>query len=509
MAGNSDTNGNLLFFTQPPPNEVVVETKSTTTSLGTLSGLYSCNIMTDVMGESVKVQVANVIYYHIELKGITSIDISGSSIILHNVDELPISLTFISASEAQSALALFEDAIDGQFINCSGTILNSNLSLTPYVSGSTFSYPCLVFANNVAIGKATNQSDVINLLNVFGQFNYITVAGGNNYSFTIEYTLQYQSFVPTSISYLNTFFTCGVNSNTVSCSVDYPTGAKFWTIANSQVSVGNTTTKITFPMPANNSFDVFYVNNFLNLLDLSNNNITYITGTLPYNIQTLNLIGTNLSNVSFLSQLTGLKNLLLSQTTSLTIDFTENTQLVFINLTNCVITTITGTSSLVNLITFEAININIPATPDLSAAGTNLQVITCTQCNFISSLTSIASNTSLTAYIINGSILSVSSIDLTHNTKLRSLIISNTSLLSTFPSLIDTPLLSYIDASSNDLLNSAVEGIIQNLVSYSLIRSGTLNLSNQTTPIDYALLPDPFTANLNYLRNQLGWTVNL
>src|SRR5579863_2931264 len=118
MAGNSDANGNLLFFTPPPTNQTVtVATATNYTEI--IYGLYACNIQTDVLGKSVKVQLGNTIYLQIELGQITTMNIAGATLTIHSSDQLPIVMSFVDNTESLNALTLLEDAIDGQYVNCS------------------------------------------------------------------------------------------------------------------------------------------------------------------------------------------------------------------------------------------------------------------------------------------------------------------------------------------------------------------------------------------------------
>lgn len=508
MPGNSDTNGEILYFDKPPINQTVNVTQDTTSSTEVISGLYACNIQTDIIGVSIKIQIGLTIYAHIELQGVTSVDLVGNTLQLNNSDQLPILLSFVDVSETQNALGLLEDAINGKYINCSDTIITTTLTLNPYVVDGTFSYPCLVFANEQALGKASNQTQAINLLNIYGDFNYTVIAGGNNQTFIFTCTKEFVSYIPNSINCLTTFFTCLVDSPSVNFQIDYTNRDKFWVYYDNKLVVGTTTQQITFINPSNNSFDLFYVNDYLNLLNLSNNKITSIIGQLPVELQNLNLLTTAFINCSFLANLSSLKTFNISQTSSNSIDFIDNTGLISIIIMNSGITTITGTASLFDLNSFTAINLPITSTPDFSMSAISLKTLDFEGCNFISSLSSIASNINLTTYIVSQSSLSSSSLDLTHNTKLNTLILSSNSIM-TFSSLINNTLLSQVDVSFDDLLSTTVESIVHDLANNVIVRNGTLNLTNQQTSIDYTSLNDQFTIDLDKLRVGMSWTVNL
>lgn len=508
MPGNSDVNGQILYFDKPPANQTIQVSQASTSSAEIISGLYACNIQTDIVGSSIKIQIGNMTYGHIELDGITSVDIIGTSLQLNNADQLPIILTFVDATETQNALGLLEDAMNGQYIDCADTILNVTLTLNSYLVDGTVSYPSLIFANDVPLGKANNQSDVINLLLVYGQFNYTVIQGVDSQHFVIYYQKPNEGFVPNTINCLNTFFTCGVNASTVSFTIDYLSSDKFWIWSNNILTVGTESPTITFINPSNNTFDLFYVNDYLTLLNLSNNQIVSITGQLPDELQNLSLLTTSLSECSFLSGLTELSVFNISNCSSSSIDFSTNESLVSITILDSTIQTITGTSGLLSLNSFLGRNLPITSTPDFSSAATNLKLIEFDGCYYITSLSTISSNTTLTSYIVNGSSLSSSSLDLTHNINLKTLVIANCNLM-TFSSLISNVMINSIDVSNDDLLSTTVEQIVADLAGNIIVRNGTLTLSNQQTPIDYTTLGDPFNTNLDILRIGLSWTVNL
>lgn len=511
MPGNSDNNGNIIWFQKTVTSSLAVA-PILIVGNETISGLYASNIQTDIVNLSLKVQSGNQIFLHIMLDSITSVDLIGNILQLNSIDEIPFTLSFVDAIEASTASTFIENAINGQAVPIPNSILTLSLSFNDYrtnvIFDSSFTYPCLIFANNIALGKVNSQADAVNLLAQFGNGTYTVNIGSDSKTFIFSYTKENTNSLPKSIFALTTYFTCNVNASIINFLIDYLSTDKFWLFYDNKVIQGSPNQTISFINQSNNSFDLFYSNDILTLLDLSNNPITNISGTLPPKLQNLNLIKTTLSSVNFLNGLLFLQKLSISNTSALVISFSSNPLLQSIDISNSSISSITGSNILTNLVSFIATNLFITSTPDFSNSSTNLKVLQFTGCNFITSLSTISSNTNLITYIVNGSALSSSSLDLTHNTLLNTLVISNSNLI-TFSSLISTQLLNYIDVSLNDFLNTTVENIVQDLVSHSKITNGTLILSNQQTPINYSSLPDPFTANLNYLRNQLHWSVIL
>lgn len=508
MPGNSDINGEVLYFDPLPVRTTVTGISNSLSSTELISNLYACNLQTDVLGISIKIQLGLTILLHLELEGIVSIDVIGNSLQLNNADKLPVTLAFVDNTEVTKALDLLESAINGQYINCTDTIITSNLSFSSFSSFAAVSYPCVVFANQIALGVAFNQTDTINLFLNYGQFNFTVVPGMNSFSFTFLYTKEFQSLVPTSIQCLSSFFSCFVNQPTITFNIDYTSSDKFWIYYENKLMEGTTAQIINFTNPSNNHFVLYYVNPYLHLLDLGNSMATQLSSGLPAQLQNLNLLGTNIADLSFIEVLPLLKTFSISQSPSTTINFQGNPLLSSIIIRDSAINNIIGTSDLTVLNSFQGVNINIDSTPDFSSAGTNLKTLEFDGCLLLTSLSSIASNTNLTSYIVNGSSLTVSGLDTTHNEQLRTLVISNSEMM-TFSTLIHNTYLSFVDVSSNDLLSSTVESIVAQLAANLLVQSGTLTLSNQTTIIDYTTLGEPFNTNLSYLRNILQWTVNL
>ena len=509
MPGNSDSNGNMIWLDKPLSSSALPE-QTVITSDESITGLYACNIQTDIINVSIKVQIVNDVFLHVQLSEITSIDLIGINVIINTADEIPITLSFVDIQESQNAVLLIEDALEGAYINCNEVVQDLNLSFIDIRTGApfiSFTYPALIFADNTILGKVNSQSEAIALLVQYGQNHYIVNADITPDSFIISYTKQYENFVPLTISAINSYFTCQVNSQNISFTINYLLQDKFWVVYDNKTVIGNSLQTINFINPSNNSFDLFYTNDYLDLLDLSNIGLISILNTLPVFLQNLVINKSQLTNISFLSSLQNLKTLTISQTPITTIDFSNNFLLQQINLLNCSLNTITGENSLLGLNSFKAVNLFITITPTFTSSS-DLKLLEFTGCNFITTLGSISSNTKLLSYIVNGSQLSVTSIDLTHLINIRTLNISN-SLLSTFPSLIANINLSYIDVSYNDFLDATVESIVANIVAHANTRGGYLNLSNQLSNIDFSTLGDTFTNNVDYLRSILQWTVIL
>lgn len=507
MAGNSAGDGQMIWV--GPTTSTVEPTTTNTTTLGQnnnyFTTLYACNILTNVVGISIKIKVGVEFWIHIELKKITSVDVVNNMLKVNTKDTVPFFFLFISTAEALKALNKIDDAINGLNVICTDPQIQSQLTLVNLSYNNDFTFPNVIFADGNIIGEVFNQQDAIDALNAYSQGLYSVDYGNDEMSFQFSVLPINEKFLPKTISCICTFFTVEVGNQDVNFISNYSTQDKFWFAYNNTVIEGSNNAAFSFKFPGLNMFNYYWVNPFLSFLNLSDIGVLSIEGQMPPQLQNLVLISTSLSDLSFLNSLTVLTSLDLEKTPVLSTNFDNNPLLRQLILQNCSINSFTSTVAMAfNLIVLN--NLFITSLPDLNA--NSLNSFTCTGCTFLNIVGSLVDTLSLQTYILTDTQIS-NAPDFSSTTSLKKIVVSNSINLTTFSSLAANVYLNYVDLSQNDFTSTTVETIAQQLVDSNVMMNGYLNLSNQYSNLDFSSISDTFTNNINYLQAIKGWTVVL
>lgn len=159
-------------------------------------GLYACNIQTNVVGESIKV-VRNGPESFLELDKITSIELSITTVRVNTTDELSYYFNFINEAEALEGYTKIEDAIAGDDIQCTASVITVPFVLSqfdPLTPFAQIKYPAAIFVDDLPPIEVLSKADMITKLN--GLSDEFTVTNNSN-AWTVNF-----NYVPYKKEYL-------------------------------------------------------------------------------------------------------------------------------------------------------------------------------------------------------------------------------------------------------------------------------------------------------------------
>lgn len=285
-----------------------------------LEKLYSCNIKSNVVKVSIKIE-QDYLVYHLELDKITSFELSGSYIIkLKTIDEVHYFLEFVSDAEALKGYQKIEDAINGSLIMCTDTNVNTNdFQLYNYkTKNDTFTYPALVMIDDIAMFEVNTYNELISKLND----QYVSVlyfgTGSNQTTLDISYLVHNSPAIPKKIELLDSYYTIEFTGTTLMHEVDFYNKDYFVAF---ETSFKKNQTVFEYTNANFKSLRIYYTGNYLRFLHIGLADKIKVSGIMP-SISEFKSSKTELEDVLFLNN---------SFSTLRTIELTNNKITTFLS----------------------------------------------------------------------------------------------------------------------------------------------------------------------------------
>lgn len=360
--------GSLEWLNQPLQTSTVSSTTITATPDYTNIGvLYACDVKTNVLGKSIKVETADGVLFHTLINDITSCDIISNRIIINTADEIPITLTFIDSIDAGIALNNIDIAMNGGYITCNDSVLNYNFTIQSY-SGSAITYPGLIFADDILIGRVGSEIEVADKINSFAAPYYFVTFDGTN--ITLATYKKYLTHLPSTFKILSNYFGGSLIDNTeTQINIENDTTSDFWVYDGINI-IKNVNNNILYSF----IFEIYYANDYMSSLTINSSSLSAISGLLPANLQKLYIQVSQLKNIDFVSNCISLKTLSVLNSSIQTVSNLNNLkQLNSITFENCLFTSLPSVNNLTQLLNITVKNTPLAAIPDLSA---NIKLVT-------------------------------------------------------------------------------------------------------------------------------------
>jgi DNA-binding LytR/AlgR family response regulator len=471
-------------------------------SIFQLYDLFSCNIETEVVGQSIQINKKDA-SIHLELDQITSIEISIDTVKVNTSDDLSYYLTFISEAEAINGYNKIENAIDGVNITCTDSNLVTQFFLTPYDNDlPLLAYPTIIFVDNNSPFEVTSKSDLITKLNNLTDLQYtITDFVSSTIGLTFTYKPYKEEYLPKVIKYLSRQIQIDALTDNLLFRMDLLNNPYF--LFSNGVEYKATEDIYTFPNKSLRSIRVYFAKHECNLFEIGNA-IEYLNFVDTTSV--IDGVSSNSPNIKkFISANASVLNLPIIFANSIALDEViidscgvgnsinfSGLNIKSISMENCATQNITLPTSIENL---YLNNISIST---LSGTFSKLTSININNCGILSTI-------NLTGTILRSiSVINTpaDSFNVSSNGQLYSIELVKTHL-TTVP--ISGSILSNLnscDLRNNDLLEQDdLETFLIDLVYYNNSQGGYLNVVNKNSSLE-------FNENIFLLKSR-GWEVVL
>ena len=462
--------------------------KQITSSIFQYFGLYSCNIESNTVNESIKISKKD-FSIHLMIDEITSVEISNDIVCINTSDQLSYYLTFINENEAIAGHNKIEDAINGDEINCTELNTLRQFYITPFDNNiTTVQYPMIIFVDNLEPIEVISKSDMINKLNVIANGEY-TVSDfvSSNLGLTLTYKPHKEEYVFKTINFLSRNINFEIKTDSLYLNLDLLKNPYYVFYNGSEIKPENNyyyfneTQIITISVYfASNYCDLFEIGNSPTHLKFLNNNSVVQNSTSNYPIiKKFKSNKASLINLDFLffNSVDSLEEVIIENNGS-TIDLHLNlTSLKILIMSNCYNQHISFPQTLESL---KLNNVSIDTLLGIYPNLSSLQITNCGKLNLVNLTNSpfkdiFIDNVPITSFQINNNWDKLYSLTLS-KTNINEISINNNVLIS----------LNYLDIKENlNLSIEKYEAFLSNFVEYNKSKGGYLNLINKNVSLEF------------------------